>query len=187
MRRPADVFLFYAARATRGLGDGFAIITLPAYLSELGFGPFQIGIVASLNGHRHARNRICRSQQGPAQSSVARRFRDSCDGPRISGHRAVCAHSRDRVCRHKESFILTIGLIYTRAPTCRGKGLTGSAAGSPSPLSMARGVPNGQPFAADRSRLVRFSNAKTHTFKRLSLGVTYANCEGPCVHDPRGA
>jgi hypothetical protein len=103
MRRPADVFLFYAARATRGLGDGFAIITLPAYLSELGFGPFQIGIVASLNGHRHARNRICRSQQGPAQSSVARRFRDSCDGPRISGHRAVCAHSRDRVCRHKES------------------------------------------------------------------------------------
>ena len=47
MRRPADVFLLYAARAARGLGDGFAIIILPAYLSELGFGPFQIGIVAS--------------------------------------------------------------------------------------------------------------------------------------------
>jgi MFS family permease len=47
MRRPADVFLLYAARAARGFGDGFAIIILPAYLSELGFGPFQIGIVAS--------------------------------------------------------------------------------------------------------------------------------------------
>jgi hypothetical protein len=41
------VFLLYAARATRGFGDGFAIIILPAYLTELGFGPFQIGIVAS--------------------------------------------------------------------------------------------------------------------------------------------
>jgi MFS family permease len=47
MRRPADVILLYAARAARGFGDGFAIIILPAYLSELGFGPFQIGIVAS--------------------------------------------------------------------------------------------------------------------------------------------
>ena len=47
MRRPSDVRLLYAARAARGFGDGFAIIILPAYLSELGFGPFQIGIVAS--------------------------------------------------------------------------------------------------------------------------------------------
>jgi MFS family permease len=47
MRRPNDVILLYAARAARGFGDGFAIIILPAYLSELGFGPFQIGIVAS--------------------------------------------------------------------------------------------------------------------------------------------
>jgi MFS family permease len=47
MRRPADIFLLYAGRAVRGFGDGFAIIILPAYLSELGFGPFQIGIVAS--------------------------------------------------------------------------------------------------------------------------------------------
>src|ERR1700720_4936353 len=47
MRRPADIWLLYAARAVRGFGDGFAIIILPAYLSELGFGPFQIGIVAS--------------------------------------------------------------------------------------------------------------------------------------------
>jgi hypothetical protein len=37
----------YAARAARGVGDGFAIIIVPAYLSQLGFGPFQIGLVAS--------------------------------------------------------------------------------------------------------------------------------------------
>src|SRR5258708_17223995 len=47
MRRPSDVFLLYAARASRGLGGGIDIIILPAYLAELGFGPFQIGIVAS--------------------------------------------------------------------------------------------------------------------------------------------
>ena len=47
MRRPSDVHLLYAARAARGFGDGFAIIILPAYLSELGFGPFQIGLLAS--------------------------------------------------------------------------------------------------------------------------------------------
>src|SRR6266571_7722495 len=37
----------YAARATRGFGDGFAIIILPAYLTEIGFDPFQVGIVAT--------------------------------------------------------------------------------------------------------------------------------------------
>src|SRR5260370_24177123 len=37
----------YAARAARGIGDGFAFIILPAYLSELGFNPFQIGVVAT--------------------------------------------------------------------------------------------------------------------------------------------
>src|SRR5262249_18265616 len=37
----------YAARAARGLGDGFAFIILPIYLSELGFDPFQIGLVAT--------------------------------------------------------------------------------------------------------------------------------------------
>jgi MFS family permease len=47
VRRPSDVHLLYAARAARGFGGGFAIIILPAYLAELGFGPFQIGIVAS--------------------------------------------------------------------------------------------------------------------------------------------
>jgi MFS family permease len=42
-----DIFYLYAARAARGFGDGFAAIILPAYLSELGFNPFQIGVVAA--------------------------------------------------------------------------------------------------------------------------------------------
>ena len=40
-------FYLYAARSARGIGDGFAFIILPAYLSELGFDPLQIGVVAT--------------------------------------------------------------------------------------------------------------------------------------------
>ncbi len=47
MKNPPDILYLYAARALRGFGDGFAIITLPVYLSALGFSPQQIGIVAS--------------------------------------------------------------------------------------------------------------------------------------------
>jgi MFS family permease len=43
----SDILLLYAARGTRGFGDGFAIIILPAYLSVIGFSPGQIGFVAS--------------------------------------------------------------------------------------------------------------------------------------------
>src|SRR6266511_2247492 len=43
----ADVASLYAARAARGFGDGFAAIILPAYLLEIGFNPFQIGLVAT--------------------------------------------------------------------------------------------------------------------------------------------
>ena len=43
----SDVFYLYAARAARGFGDGFAAIILPAYLLEIGFNPFEIGIVAT--------------------------------------------------------------------------------------------------------------------------------------------
>src|SRR5262245_51148444 len=43
----ADVLHLYAARAARGFGDGFAAIILPAYLLEIGFDPFQIGLVAT--------------------------------------------------------------------------------------------------------------------------------------------
>ena len=42
------MFYLYSARAARGFGDGFAALILPAYLSALGFGPVQIGIVAAL-------------------------------------------------------------------------------------------------------------------------------------------
>ncbi|MBR0712844.1 MFS transporter [Bradyrhizobium liaoningense] len=47
VRRPSNVALLFAARAARGLGDGFAAIILPAYLVELGYSPFQIGVVAT--------------------------------------------------------------------------------------------------------------------------------------------
>jgi MFS family permease len=43
----SDIYLLYAARCTRGLGDGFAVIILPAYLSALGLTPVQIGFVAT--------------------------------------------------------------------------------------------------------------------------------------------
>src|SRR5258708_30447089 len=42
-----DVLYLYAARAARGFGDGFAAIILPAYLIEIGFDPFEIGVVAT--------------------------------------------------------------------------------------------------------------------------------------------
>src|SRR5215471_2252044 len=43
----SDVLYLYAARAARGFGDGFAAIILPAYLIEIGFNPFQVGVVAT--------------------------------------------------------------------------------------------------------------------------------------------
>ena len=38
----------YAARALRDFGDGFVAVLLPVYLSALGLGPLEIGIVATL-------------------------------------------------------------------------------------------------------------------------------------------
>jgi MFS family permease len=43
----SDIRYLYAARAARGFGDGFAAIILPAYLIEIGFNPFQVGVVAT--------------------------------------------------------------------------------------------------------------------------------------------
>jgi MFS family permease len=43
----SDVALLYIARGVRGLGDGFAVILLPAYLSAIGFGSGQIGLIVS--------------------------------------------------------------------------------------------------------------------------------------------
>src|SRR5262245_28704261 len=37
----------YAARGVRGFGDGFAVIILPAYLSAIGYTPFEIGLTAT--------------------------------------------------------------------------------------------------------------------------------------------
>jgi MFS family permease len=44
----SDLFVLYAARGVRGFGDGFAVIILPAYLTAIGFSPFQIGIIATV-------------------------------------------------------------------------------------------------------------------------------------------
>jgi MFS family permease len=43
----SNVTLLYTARGIRGFADGFAVIILPAYLTAIGYSPFQIGIVAT--------------------------------------------------------------------------------------------------------------------------------------------
>src|SRR4029077_16101157 len=43
----SEVNLLYAARCIRGLGDGFAVVILPAYLTAIGLTPAQIGFVAA--------------------------------------------------------------------------------------------------------------------------------------------
>jgi hypothetical protein len=52
MTKPRNIPLLYAARGVRGFGDGFATITLPAYLIAIGYDPVRIGVVvaASLLG-----------------------------------------------------------------------------------------------------------------------------------------
>lgn len=45
--RRVDIYLLYAARCLRGVGDGFAVVILPAYLSAIGFNAVQIGFVAA--------------------------------------------------------------------------------------------------------------------------------------------
>jgi MFS family permease len=45
----ADIARLLAARGVRGFGDGFAAIVLPAYLTAIGFGTFEIGIVAAVS------------------------------------------------------------------------------------------------------------------------------------------
>ena len=52
MSKPSDIRLLYLARGLRGFGDGFATIILPAYLTAIGYGPIETGLVltASLLG-----------------------------------------------------------------------------------------------------------------------------------------
>ena len=47
-RAGATVRTIYAARALRDLGDGFIAVLLPVYLTGLGLGAFEIGLVATL-------------------------------------------------------------------------------------------------------------------------------------------
>jgi MFS family permease len=47
MPTPPNSHLLYIARCLRGFGDGFAVIILPAYLSAIGLGPTEIGLVAT--------------------------------------------------------------------------------------------------------------------------------------------
>src|ERR1700730_12719523 len=42
-----DIAMLYTARGLRGFGDGFAVIVLPAYMSAIGYGSIDIGIVAA--------------------------------------------------------------------------------------------------------------------------------------------
>ena len=52
MSKPSDIRLLYLARGLRGFGDGFATLILPAYLTAIGYGPIETGLVltASLLG-----------------------------------------------------------------------------------------------------------------------------------------
>jgi MFS family permease len=45
--RHSGINLLYAARCVRGIGDGFAVVILPAYLTAVGLTPAQIGFVAA--------------------------------------------------------------------------------------------------------------------------------------------
>ena len=45
---PRPVYWLYAARAIRDFGDGFVAVLLAVYLTELGLGAFQVGVLATL-------------------------------------------------------------------------------------------------------------------------------------------
>ena len=47
--RRSGINLLYAARCVRGIGDGFAVVILPAYLTAIGLTPAQIGFVATVS------------------------------------------------------------------------------------------------------------------------------------------
>lgn len=49
MRRSDPVTSIYVARALRDFGDGFVAVLLPVYLTRMGLGPFEIGVVATVS------------------------------------------------------------------------------------------------------------------------------------------
>ena len=47
MARFPTTFYVYGARSLRDFGDGFTAVLLPVYLTALGVGPFEVGVVAT--------------------------------------------------------------------------------------------------------------------------------------------
>jgi MFS family permease len=47
-RRPDPATCLYAARALRDFGDGFVAVLLAVFLTELGFSPFEVGVVSTV-------------------------------------------------------------------------------------------------------------------------------------------
>ncbi len=47
LRRPGPATCIYAARALRDFGDGFVAVLLAVYLTELGLGAFEVGVIAT--------------------------------------------------------------------------------------------------------------------------------------------
>ena len=46
-RLPATHYV-YGARALRDFGDGYTAVLLPVYLTALGLGPLEVGVIATL-------------------------------------------------------------------------------------------------------------------------------------------
>src|SRR6516165_2675457 len=100
----ADVVSLYAARAARGFGDGFAAIILPAYLLEIGFGPFQIGLVATaaLLGRHHLGHRVPGAALRLAHAAARLCGLDGGDRDRDPELPASRLHRGDCLYRHDE-------------------------------------------------------------------------------------
>ena len=47
LRRPGPATALYFARAFRDFGDGFVAVLLAVYLTELGYGAFEVGVIAT--------------------------------------------------------------------------------------------------------------------------------------------
>jgi hypothetical protein len=97
----ADVLNLYAARAARGFGDGFAAIILPAYLLEIGFGPFQIGLVATAALQGSAATTPTVGFLAPLAARLCRT--DGGDRDRNPKPAASRLHCSGRLYRHNES------------------------------------------------------------------------------------
>ena len=125
MKEKSDVFHLYAARAARGFGDGFAAIILPAYLIELGFDPFQIGLVATAALLGSAVDDACDRLPGPtlrlAHAPSGLRVPDGRDRDRDSKLSASRLHRRHRLHRHDEPRRPATSACMSRSSTRRSR------------------------------------------------------------------